>query len=285
MDLETVLWEKIIKKSEKSLHKLVHAFFASDKYKSQMISAIVLIYVQHFLNNNLYLLSNICKLVEKKTKDMCINIIYTFISVLSENNDTNTFLVPILTKQDRDFIITLSTEYESESFNEDFDRNYKHLMNGNIYNLVCTLVKQSKKSFNYKIHFQVITYILTLKKHQIFFQKDTKILVSNILFNVCNYIAEFHNNFESKQFIYLCQKLYSYNKHIHKLIYIAFFVTVKNEVVYFQNKILDAQDFLFTLHPLTQHIKEQKTCSDPIVRVLNISYDSPPNLMCDIIKR
>ena len=301
MDLEDFMWIKICDNTENAIVKLTSNFMSStEKNKNFFLQVLLDIYIKHFLDVNLWLLKKICKVMTEKKKNASnikakvLDIIHIFAIIKSERKEAS-FGIPILTKEKRNYITTkLSIECMGD--NNEYDSQLKTVLNGNIYNLV-SFVKN--EAIDHKMIFHIISYLLTLKKKQIFFKDGANTPcndITDILFNVALFPSPSHHNTlekEVQEFIGLCYDLFQLNKKNIKLLYIAYFVKVKKKIASEAYQRVSKSDFLFTYHmvdtienhemePLEhENIDEQ----GKLMEVSDVKCENENNPIFHIIKR
>ena len=296
--LEEFLWEKISENSHSSLMKVTRSFMKNgEKHKKQYILTLLNVYVKHFLNINIWLLRKVYKILSnKKSKTIheSINeLIYIFLEMRSES-EKSSFTIPVLTLENKAKIIKMSSDETLSSrrcFNLEDDDDLKTLLNGNIYNLVSNILSCEN---SVKLVFNVLSYIFALKKKQIFFNDSCKDCdIYEIMFNLL-LKSRPNMTIKTREYIEICYKLFQMNKKNQKLIYISFFVAIKNETTHHAYHILHDSDFLFTFHnidPVTvglieneKRLRHNLMIEEKNLEVIDNSMDVS-NEMFDIIKR
>lgn len=272
MALETFISDKILyKKSHKKASFLVNTYITNDRTKQEVIFAIISIYTSRFMNNNLFPLYEIYKVCQDShmSLEKAKRKIYIILSMLISLEEQNIFTIfnelPVIDVQIRQKIIDLSLHHELHVYAAHLD-SYKSILNGNIFNLLCALYEIIFYPHYESTMIQIITYILSLKKNDIYFdviaQNNCHIIaiLFNILIDSQNGLSE-----EMKQFAKCARKLFEYmnpnvfekplkaNKNYKsiRLVYITYIVTLNRHIC---NEQIESymgaslSDFLFTYH-------------------------------------
>lgn len=297
MDLEEFLCSHILNKNSRVLNKLVNSYVISIKYQNELIDALINIYNNQLISNNILVIKFICNNLQiiksnknyKESKSIILNIMVLFMSLPHIIDKTIGIIDNNLNDNIKDKITKISY-----TFNKEYSilSKYKEYILGNIYALLNVIYSSLYHQKNFDNIVLIIKYILKLKKTQIFFTRESQnnLNIIDILFDILldiQVIQVSQVSDEIKQFIELNRMLYSFNKKTNKynLLYISIYVCINkkidNQIIDYKpldQKIkLDNTTFLFTLYNydyenLLQLEKEKALLQNarPIRKIINI---------------
>lgn len=253
------------------LEKFVSKKVMNKKTSNDCKRALVSIFCKHFLNNNIWTLRRVQKMLkeEKKIKanqTICLEVMMLLKSIKDTSNHRDiTFQLPNTDPAVTSKLIEFSFHYEPKLSDELADE-LKDILIGNIYNLFCAINDMVRTTKNYRNVFCIISYLLNSKQRQLFFSSETKCDIEDLLFQYCQDTSRKHCPAYVHEFILGCEDLFYFLKtkrsnkgdpQYAKFIYISFYVMIKCNVVDISYNILGINDFLFTYHQYDYAIKKE----------------------------
>ena len=293
MDLEEFLYSHFLNKNSRILNKLVNSYVISIKYQNELIDALLNIYNDKFVSNNIWVVKELYNKLEaiksnknyKESKNIILNIMCLLMSMQNDIDNTIGHIDTDLNDSTKDRITKISY-----TFNKEYQvlSKYKDYILGNVYALLNVIYSSLYHQKNFNDLVLIIKYILKLKKTQIFFTRESQqnLNIIDILFDI---LLDIPVSDTIKQFIEINRILYSYNKKANRynLIYISIYSCI-NRIL--QDQIIDYKSldrevkmdnttFLFTLYNYDYEtllkLEREKTIlqnARPIRKTINIEY-------------
>ena len=265
MDLEDFLCSNFLNKNSRVLNKLVNSYVISSKYQNELIDALLNIYNDKFISNNVWVIKELYNKLEiiksnknyKESKNTIMNIMSLLMSLPDDIDNTIGQINDDLNDQIKEKVTKISY-----TFNKEYQvlSEYKEYILGNVYALLNVIYSSLYHQKKFDDLVLIIKYILKLKKPQIFFTRESQqnLNIIDILFDILLDIPGSSGSSEIKQFIELNRLVYSFNKKMNRynLLYISIYAcinrNIKDQIIDYKSidreVKMDTTTFLFTLY-------------------------------------